>query len=69
MMRRSLISFAFVVMAFGAEPAVAERLVVSLSNHRVAVTSNFVGEDLVLFGTISPTRGSRCARLTISWSP
>ncbi|MFZ0102362.1 MAG: TIGR02186 family protein [Pseudolabrys sp.] len=54
MMRRSLISFAFVVMAFGAEPAVAERLVVSLSNHRVAVTSNFVGEDLVLFGTIEP---------------
>ena len=53
-MRRSLISFAFVIMAFGAEPAVAERLVVSLSNHRVAVTSNFVGEDLVLFGTIEP---------------
>ena len=27
---------------------------VSLSNHRVAVTSNFVGEELVLFGTIEP---------------
>jgi uncharacterized protein (TIGR02186 family) len=57
MMRRSLVSFAFVVMAFGAEPAFAERLVVSLSNHRVAVTSNFVGEDLVLFGTIEPDAG------------
>ncbi|MGB9657232.1 MAG: TIGR02186 family protein, partial [Pseudolabrys sp.] len=28
--------------------------VVSLSNHRVAVTSSFVGEELVLFGTIEP---------------
>jgi len=37
-------------------PAQAERLVVSLSNHRVAVTSNFTGEDLVLFGTIEPDR-------------
>jgi uncharacterized protein (TIGR02186 family) len=35
-------------------PAVAERLVVSLSNHRVLVTSSFVGENLVLFGTIEP---------------
>ena len=34
--------------------AAAERLVVSLSNHRVAVTSSFVGEELVLFGTIEP---------------
>lgn len=38
----------------GLAPAAAERLVVSLSNHRVAVTSNFVGEELVLFGTIEP---------------
>ncbi|MBS0534135.1 MAG: TIGR02186 family protein [Proteobacteria bacterium] len=32
----------------------AERLVVSLSNHRVAVTSNFVGTEIVLFGTVEP---------------
>lgn len=38
----------------GLAPAAAERLVVSLSNHRVAVTSNFVGEELVLFGTVEP---------------
>jgi uncharacterized protein (TIGR02186 family) len=37
-------------------PAAAERLVVSLSNHRVAVTSSFVGEDLVLFGTVEPDK-------------
>ena len=41
----------------GARPASAERLVVSLSNHRVAITSNFTGDDLVLFGTIEPDKG------------
>src|SRR5215831_6230750 len=54
MMRRLLLTFALAALAFGPEPAGAERLVVSLSNHRVAVTSNFVGEELVLFGTIEP---------------
>jgi uncharacterized protein (TIGR02186 family) len=42
------------MLACGTRPAAAERLVVSLSNHRVAVTSSFVGEELVLFGTIEP---------------
>lgn len=37
-----------------AAPASAEKLIVSLSNHRVLVTSNFDGEELVLFGTIEP---------------
>ncbi len=37
-----------------AMPAGAEKLIVSLSNHRVLVTSNFDGEELVLFGTIEP---------------
>jgi uncharacterized protein (TIGR02186 family) len=41
-----------------AAPAKAERLVAALSNHRVAITSNFVGEDLVLFGAIEPNAGS-----------
>jgi uncharacterized protein (TIGR02186 family) len=54
MMRRLAVMLAFIVVACGAGPATAERLVVSLSNHRVAVTSNFVGEELVLFGTIEP---------------
>ena len=53
-MRRLAKILAFAILVFGAEPAAAERLVVSLSNHRVAVTSNFVGEELVLFGTIEP---------------
>lgn len=54
MMQRLAVTLAFIVVAWGAGPATAERLVVSLSNHRVAVTSNFVGEELVLFGTIEP---------------
>jgi uncharacterized protein (TIGR02186 family) len=37
-----------------ATPAQAEKLIVTLSNHRVAITSNFTGADLVLFGTIEP---------------
>lgn len=41
-------------IACAATPASAERLIVSLSNHRVQVTSNFTGEDLVLFGSIEP---------------
>jgi uncharacterized protein (TIGR02186 family) len=41
-------------LACGARPAAAERLVVSLSNHRVQITSSFTGEDLVLFGTVEP---------------
>jgi uncharacterized protein (TIGR02186 family) len=53
-MMRRLTALALLFFACSAGSASAERLVVSLSNHRVAVTSNFVGEDLVLFGTIEP---------------
>jgi uncharacterized protein (TIGR02186 family) len=51
---KRLALLAIAALCAGATPAAAERLVVSLSNHRVAVTSNFVGEDLVLFGAIEP---------------
>jgi uncharacterized protein (TIGR02186 family) len=52
---RRLTAIALIALSVGGvTPAAAERLVVSLSNHRVAVTSNFTGEDLVLFGTIEP---------------
>ena len=40
----------------------AERLVASLSNHRVMVTSNFTGEELVLFGGIEQDATSRPRR-------
>jgi uncharacterized protein (TIGR02186 family) len=54
MMRQLATALTIFVLACGATSAAAERLVVSLSNHRVAVTSNFVGEELVLFGTVEP---------------
>lgn len=47
--------------AFGFAPAQAEKLIVSISNHRVTVTSSYSGEELVLFGSVerdasTPTR-------------
>ena len=33
-------------------PARAEKLIVSVSNHRVTVTPNYSGEELVLFGSV-----------------
>ncbi len=41
-----------VALACCAPAAAQERLVISLSNQRVAITSNFAGEHLVLFGTV-----------------
>jgi uncharacterized protein (TIGR02186 family) len=38
--------------AFAASPARAERLIASVSNHRVTVTPNYSGEELVLFGSV-----------------
>jgi uncharacterized protein (TIGR02186 family) len=40
------------IAASAITPAAAERLVTSLSNHQVMVTSSFTGEELVLFGTV-----------------
>jgi hypothetical protein len=37
---------------FAADDAQAERLIVSVSNHRVTVTPNYSGEELVLFGSV-----------------
>jgi uncharacterized protein (TIGR02186 family) len=62
MMRRALMLL-LVYAACGAEPALAERMVVSLSNNRVAVTSSFVGENLVLFGVIEPGPDRNALRL------
>jgi uncharacterized protein (TIGR02186 family) len=57
MMRRTGFILAIVIVACSTRPAAAERLVVSLSSHQVAVTSSFIGKDLVLFGTIEPDTG------------
>jgi uncharacterized protein (TIGR02186 family) len=57
MMRHRALILALIVTFSGVAPAAAERLIVSLSNHRIAITSSFVGDDLVLFGTIEPDAG------------
>jgi uncharacterized protein (TIGR02186 family) len=38
----------------GTTPAVAERLVTSISRHQVMVNSSFTGTSIVLFGTVEP---------------
>src|SRR6202035_2679348 len=40
------------MLTLPATPAGAERLIVSVSNHRVTVTPNYSGEELVLFGSV-----------------
>ncbi len=49
-MTRALVA-ALLILLFGS-PARAERLIVSVSNHRVTVTPNYSGEELVLFGSV-----------------
>ncbi len=39
-------------MPFAPSPAIAERIVASLSSHIVQITSNFTGVELTLFGTV-----------------
>ena len=46
------IAVALVALACCGGSVAQERLVISLSNQRVSITSNFAGEDLVLFGTV-----------------
>jgi uncharacterized protein (TIGR02186 family) len=51
--RASLTLAGLVVAALlAAFPARAERLIASVSNHRVTVTPNYSGEELVLFGSV-----------------
>lgn len=51
MIARSLLA-ALMLLCAGVAAARAERLIVSVSNHRVTVTPNYSGEELVLFGSV-----------------
>jgi uncharacterized protein (TIGR02186 family) len=63
MMLRRLIALAAAVAALAAAaPADAERLVVSLSAHRVLINSSFTGAEPVLFGAIERDAGSATRR-------
>jgi uncharacterized protein (TIGR02186 family) len=61
-MQRIVPTILLILIACGVRPAAAERLVVSLSNHRVEVTSSFTGENLVLFGSVEPDSGKTTLR-------
>jgi uncharacterized protein (TIGR02186 family) len=50
MIARALLAIPLLLAA--SVPARAERLIVSVSNHRVTVTPNYSGEELVLFGSV-----------------
>src|SRR5947207_9012310 len=58
----AIVLVAFAALPASAPPAAAERLIASLSNHRVMVTSNFTGDELVLFGAIEQDAASRPRR-------
>ena len=64
MRRTSLVAVlgGFTALILSVLPAAGERLVASLSNHRVMIASNFVGEELVLFGGIEQDAASRPRR-------
>ncbi len=58
-------------LIMGCAPAAAERLITSLSEHRVMVTSSFTGSEVVLFGGIErdtgvlPLRGNYDIAVTV----
>jgi uncharacterized protein (TIGR02186 family) len=53
-MRCAAAALVVVLAGAAAVPARAERLIASLSSHRVQITSIFNGVELVLFGTMEP---------------
>ncbi len=55
-MRASALLFILALLA--PLPAQAEKLVATVSNNEIAITSNFVGEKLTLFGNIEPEAGA-----------
>lgn len=60
MTRLAAALLAIATLSATSTPAAAQRLIASLSNHRVMVTSSFTGTELVLFGAIetpTPRRG------------
>ena len=66
MTARASLAAVVVALALGAvlavSPAQAERLIVSVSNHRVTVTPNYSGEELVLFGSIEKDASTPATR-------
>ena len=61
MTARTLLAVALLA-ALASPAARAERLIVSVSNHRVTVTPNYSGEELVLFGSIEKDASTPASR-------
>jgi uncharacterized protein (TIGR02186 family) len=61
-MRRALLALGLLAVCAVAAPARAERLIVSVSNHRVTVTPNYSGEELVLFGSVEKDASTPASR-------
>jgi uncharacterized protein (TIGR02186 family) len=57
-----LLFAAGIALTLSAAPARAERLIVSVSNHRVTVTPNYSGEELVLFGSVEKDASTPAGR-------
>jgi uncharacterized protein (TIGR02186 family) len=53
---------ALLAALLGTREVDAERLIVSVSNHRVTVTPNYSGEELVLFGAVEKDAASTASR-------
>jgi uncharacterized protein (TIGR02186 family) len=70
-LRTAAVAAGLLAAAFATE-AHAERLIASVSNHRVTITPDYTGEQLVLFGSIErdadtpPNRGNYDLVVTIS---
>jgi uncharacterized protein (TIGR02186 family) len=70
MIARALVTL-FLIAAFSGTAA-AERLIVSVSDHRVSITPYYAGEELVLFGSIErdaatpPNRGAYDIVVTVT---
>jgi uncharacterized protein (TIGR02186 family) len=56
--RAPLAIMGLLAATLAAAPACAERLIVSVSNHRVTVTPNYSGGELVLFGSVEKDAGT-----------
>jgi uncharacterized protein (TIGR02186 family) len=52
-------------LSFAASPAAAQKLVTSISTHRVLINSSFTGAELVLFGTIEDAPNAQIGKYDI----
>ena len=57
-MRTPILLAVFAALLMGHGPAQAEKLVASVSDHRVLITSSFNGVELVLFGSVERDNAS-----------